>query len=350
MFPGCFTEVVVRTPTFSFFQPLPIVARHRYSASMKLTFLDAASLGGDLDLSRFSRWGNTTLWDNTALEDRVTRLQGTTVAIANRTVFDESVFAACPDLRLVLLTATGYNNVDLDAARRHGVGVCNVVGYSTESVAQHTFALLLTLMEQTAWLDAYAKTSWAGTTTFGHLSRPFHEIAGKTWGIVGLGNIGRRVADLARAFGAHPRYYSTSGVDREPSMSRVDLGELLATSDIVSVHSPLNDATRGLIGAGQLAQMRPSAYLLNLGRGGIVDEAALARALDEGTIAGAALDVTLPEPPARDNPLLSLKHPHRLVLSPHVAWASVESRNRCLDEVELNLESWRDGGRRNRLD
>lgn len=316
---------------------------------MNLTFLDAASLGPDLDLSRFSRWGQTTLWDNTALEHRAVRLQGTTVAIANRTVFDESVFGSCPDLRLVLLTATGYNNVDLDAARRHGVAVCNVVGYSTESVAQHTFALLLTLMEQTAWLDAYAKTSWAGTNTFGHLSRPFHEISGRTWGIVGLGNIGRRVADLAKAFGARPQYFSTSGVERGP-LPRVDLDELLATSDIVTIHSPLNDATRGLIGAGELAQMRPSAYLVNVGRGGIVDEAALARALDEGTIAGAALDVTLPEPPAVGNPLLALRHPHRLVLSPHVAWASVESRGRCLDEVELNLEAWLEGRRRNRLD
>lgn len=317
---------------------------------MKLTFPDVASLGPGLDLQPFSRWGEVVLWDNTSREERSARLRDTTVAVANRTVFDDPLFADCPSLKLVLLTATGYNNVDLLAARRRGVGVCNVVGYSTESVAQHTLALLLALMEQTAWLDAYAKNSWAGSVAFGHLDRPFHEIAGKTWGIIGLGNIGARVAGLARAFGAEVQYFSTTGTDRHPSMPRRTLEELLRTSDIVTVHSPFSETTRGLIGEAQLASMRPGSFLVNVGRGGIIDEAALARALDAGIIAGAALDVTLPEPPQPDNPLLHLRHPHRLVLSPHVAWASVESRNRCLEEVGLNLQSWLDGGRRNRLD
>lgn len=317
---------------------------------MKITFLDSGSLGPGLDLQRFSRWGEATFWNNTAREERAARLAGATVAVANRVPFDEAVFAACPDLRLVLLTATGYNNVDLDAARRHGVAVCNVVGYSTESVAQHTFALLLALMEQTAWLDGYAKTRWAGSSTFEHLERPFHEIGGKRWGIVGLGHIGQRVAGLARAFGAVPAYFSTTGVDRSDELPRLELEPLLRTSDIVTIHSPLNDKTRGLLGERELGWMKPTAYLVNVGRGGIVDEAALARCLDAGAIAGAALDVTLPEPPVADNPLLALSHPERLVLSPHLAWASVEARNRCLDEVELNLQVWMEGGRRNRVD
>jgi lactate dehydrogenase-like 2-hydroxyacid dehydrogenase len=317
---------------------------------MKLTFPDAASLGPGLDIERFSRWGEVVLWDNTRPDQRVSRLSDTVVAIANRTVFDSTLLEACPQLKLVLLTATGYNNVDLEAARRAGVGVCNVVGYSTESVAQHTLALLLTLMEQTAWLDQHAKGPWAGSTSFEHLGRPFHEIRGRTWGIVGLGNIGGRVAELAQAFGARVQYYSTTGSDRSPTLPRVGLGELLATSDILTIHSPATEATRGLIGTPQLEQMKPGAYLVNVGRGGIVDEAALARALDAGRIAGAALDVTLPEPPLPDNPLLHLAQPDRLVLSPHVAWASVESRMRCLDEVEENLRSWVAGGRRNRLD
>jgi len=317
---------------------------------MNLTILDAASLGADLDLGRFARWGWLSLWDNTALPDRRPRLEGVQVAIANRSLFDAPLLDSCPDLRLILLTATGYNNVDLEAARRRGVGVCNVVGYSTESVAQHTFALLLALMEQTAWLDHFAKTRWAGSTTFEHLGRPYREIAGKTWGIVGLGNIGRRVADIAAVFGARVQYFSTSGADWRPDLPRVDLPTLLATSDILSIHSPLNDRTRGLIGAPELDRMKPSAYLVNVGRGGIVDEAALTRALDGGRLAGAALDVTAPEPPEPGNPLLALREPQRLVLSPHLAWASVESRNRCLDEVELNLASWLEGGRRNRLD
>jgi glycerate dehydrogenase len=317
---------------------------------MKITFLDAGSLGPGLDLARFSRWGEATFWDNTSRDERLGRLVSARVAVANRVPFDEELFAGCPDLRLVLLTATGFNNVDLEAARRHGVAVCNVVGYSTESVAQHTFALLLALMEQTSWLDGFAKTRWAGSTTFEHLDRPFHEIGGKVWGIVGLGNIGRRVSDLARAFGALPRYFSTSGADRLSELPRQDLETLLRSSDIVTIHSPLNDKTRGLLGDRELGWMKPSAYLVNVGRGGIVNEAALARALDAGTIAGAALDVTLPEPPETSNPLLALRHPERLVLSPHLAWASVESRNRCLDEVELNLQAWLDGERRNRVD
>ena len=317
---------------------------------MNITFLDAGSLGPGLDLNRFSRWGKVTLWDHTTGGERIPRLAETAVAVANRVPFDEEVFAACPGIRLVLLTATGFNNVDIEAARRHGVAVCNVVGYSTEGVTQHTMALLLALMEQTAWLDGYARTLWPGSTTFGQLSRPFHEISGRTWGIVGLGHIGRRVADVARAFGAHPSYFSTSGVDRGGNLPRLDLEPLLRSSDIVTIHSPLNDQTRGLIRAQELGWMKPSAYLVNVGRGGIVDEAALADALDRGTIAGAALDVTLPEPPEPSNPLLKLAHPERLVLSPHIAWASVESRHRCLDEVELNLDAWLKGERRNRVD
>ncbi|MEI8094706.1 MAG: NAD(P)-dependent oxidoreductase [Spirochaetales bacterium] len=317
---------------------------------MKITFLDAASLGPGLDFSAFERWGVAEFYDNTALSERAARLHDTTVAIANRVVFDEAVFLACPQLKLILLTATGYNNVDLDAARKYRVGVCNVVGYSTASVAQHTFALLLALMEQTSWLDAYAKSHWAGSTTFGHLQRPFHEIEGKRWGIIGLGAIGRRVAGLAQAFGAEPVYFSTTDQDRAGSWPRLQLETLLATSDIVSIHSPLNDRTRGLLGVKELGWMRASAYLVNVGRGGIVDERALALALDRGELAGAALDVTLPEPPLADNPLLRLKRPERLVISPHLAWASVEARNRCLVEVGLNLQAWLDGERRNRLD
>lgn len=319
---------------------------------MKLTFLDAASLGPGLDeaLTAFSRWGEVTRWDNTGLEERSQRLAGSTVAISNRVPFDGPLFQACPTLKLVLLTATGYNHVDLDAARRHGVAVCNVVAYSTESVAQHTLALLLGLMEQTAWLDAFAKTKWPGSTTFGHLARPFHEVAGRSWGIIGLGNIGRRVAELAGAFRAQVTYFSSSDADRSDLWPRQDLETLLRTSDIVSIHSPITPATRGLLGELELGWMKPTAYLVNVGRGGIVDEAALTRALEEGRLAGAALDVTLPEPPHPESPLLRMKHPERLLLSPHVAWASVESRLRCLDETGKNLQAWLDGARRNRVD
>jgi glycerate dehydrogenase len=351
MFPG---NRLVPVVGFLIFSPvrvcLPSEVIIGYCAAMNLTFLDAASLGPGLDFSSFEAWGSVQLWDNTNNEQRRTRLVHSQVAIANRVVFDRELLAELPELRLILLTATGYNNVDLEAARSHGIAVCNVVGYSTESVAQHTFALLLTLLEQTAWLNEHAKTLWPGSTTFEHLGRPFHEIAGKTWGIIGLGSIGTRVAQLAEAFGARVVYFSTTGSDRAGSWPRVELGDLLESCDIVSIHSPLNDLTRGLLSGRELARMKKSAVLINVGRGGIVDEAALATALDEGTLAGAALDVTLPEPPSPQNPLLSLKLPHKLVLSPHLAWASVEARHRCLEEVQNNLAAWARGERRNRLD
>lgn len=324
--------------------------RNRKAQEVKISFLDAASLGPGLDLQRFSAWGELEIWDSTVKEETLGRLAGTVVAVANRVAFDETLFSACPALRLVLLAATGFNQIDLGAARRYGVAVCNVVGYSTASVAQHTLALVLALMEQTAWLDHYAKNLWAGSHSFDQFGRPFHEIAGKTWGIIGLGNIGARVAGLAKAFGASVCYFSSSNADRSSEFPRLGLEELLRRCDILSIHSPLNEKTRGLLGARELQWMKPSAYLVNTGRGGIVDETSLAHALEEGVIAGAALDVTLPEPPLPENPLLALAHPERLILSPHVAWASVESRSRCLDEVELNLRAWLKGERRNRVD
>lgn len=317
---------------------------------MILSFLDAGSLGPGLDFGPFQRWGEVKLWESTTLDERIPRLANTTVAIANRIVFDDDVFSACPELRLILLTATGYNTVDLDAARRHHVAVCNVVGYSTASVAQHTFALLLSLMEQISWLNEFSRETWPGSRSFGQLSRPFHEIDGKRWGILGLGNIGTKVAQLAEGFGAHVQFASISGVKRETPWPQVSVDELLQSSDIVTIHAPLNEVSRGLLGPSKLRQMKPSAYLVNVGRGGIIDETALAEALDAGNLAGAALDVMLPEPPDPTNPLLHLKRPERLVLSPHLGWASIESRTRCLDEVLQNLRSWREGGRRNRLD
>ena len=317
---------------------------------MNIVFLDAASLGPGIDLQPFSRWGDLSVWPNTGLDDRRARLADCHVAVSNRVPLDGEVFSACPHLKLVLLTATGFNHIDLEAARSHGVAVCNVVDYSTQSVAQHTVALLLTLMEQTAWLDSFAKNRWAGSANFDQLGRPFHEIAGKTWGIIGLGRIGHRVADLAAAFGARVAYFSSTGTRRSETLPVLSLEELLWSSDIVTIHSPLTAQTRGLLSTAQLSLMKPTAYLVNTGRGGIVDETALAAALDSGLLAGAALDVTLPEPPLPDNPLLALKHPERLILSPHVAWASVESRTRCLEEVALNLQAWLNGERRNRVD
>lgn len=319
---------------------------------MNIAILDADSLGNGLNLDRFARFGTLTIHKNTESFQRLDHIRNQEILVLNRTVIDREIFQANPQLKLIALTATGFNQIDLESARKAGVAVCNIVGYSTASVAQHTLALALGLLERLALWDAHAKSgAWSDPSApFAHMVWDWQEIQGKTWGIIGLGEIGQAVARIAGAFGARVVYHSTSGADRSAAWPRLDLEELLKTSDIVSIHSPLNEKTLGLIGTDQLGLMKKTALLLNLGRGGIVDEQALAQALDDGQLGGAALDVMRPEPPAADNPLFRLKHPERLLVTPHVAWASVESRHRCLDEVEKNIEAFLGGEKRNRVD
>jgi glycerate dehydrogenase len=287
--------------------------------------------------------------------------------VANRPLFGAGIIqaAAAPAgaLRLICLTATGTNTVDLAAARGAGLAVCNVIGYSTDSVAQQTFALVLGLLNQPARFDGLAR-SWhrrraaapapEAAPAWTPLDLPIHELAGKTWGIIGLGAIGRRVAGLAQAFGCRVVWTSASGAGRDEAWPRLELERLLETSDIVSIHSPINDRTRGLLDAAALARMKPGSLLVNAGRGGIVDEAALAARLSVGDRAtgrpgAAALDVLWPEPPEAANPLFAVDS-ERLLITPHVAWAAVEARQRVVDECAANLAAWLDGQRRNRVD
>ncbi|MCG8476796.1 MAG: D-2-hydroxyacid dehydrogenase [Cytophagales bacterium] len=301
---------------------------------MKIVFLDALTLG-DLPLEEgLSALGDVEIFQFTAPEQTVERVKGAQVVITNKVIIDEKVLRQCPDLKLICIAATGMNNVDLDFAQQRGVEVKNVSGYSRNSVAQSTFAMLLELFSHVSYYDRYVKSGeYARSEIFTHHGPRITELAGKRLGIIGFGNIGSKVAEIAEAFGCEIVYWSSTGTDRHEYYDRLELPELLLTSDIVSVHAPLNEATEGLIGKNELKIMKKSAVLINAGRGGIVDEEALAKALDEGEISGAGLDVFKSEPLKADSPLLCVKEPNRLLMSPHTAWASFEARQELWNKV-----------------
>ncbi len=288
----------------------------------KIVFLDEYSLGGS-DLSEIRSLGNYTGYEYTRPEEVVNRCREAEIIITNKVVLGRNELQQLPLLRLICVAATGTNNIDLDAAAELGITVRNAAGYSTHSVAETTLCAALALARQINYYDSFVKSgNWSESGRQFHFGRPIHQLHGATWGIIGLGTIGREVARLATAFGCRVVYTSTSGVTREEEYPALSLDELLAESDIVSIHAPLNDRTRGLIGEQELAIMKSSALLINVARGGIVDEKALAAALDAEKIGGAALDVFEAEPTPDQNPLLHLRNPERLLLSPHSAWAS----------------------------
>ena len=305
---------------------------------MKLVFLDAATLGRDIDLEVFDQFGDVTIFDKTLPEERIERCQDADIVITNKVVIDREVMDACERLKLICVAATGMNNIDLDYAAKKGIEVRNVSGYSTDSVVQHTFAMLFYLMEQLPYYDAYVKEGkWSDSGIFTCLDRPFHELRGRQWGIIGLGTIGKAVAKVAEAFGATVVYYSTSGQNDDPYYPRMELETLLSTSHIVSIHAPLNDKTRNLIDYPRLQMMQQGTILLNLGRGGIINEADLAKVLDEKEIY-AGLDVIEAEPLPKDSPLLQIRNPERLFITPHIAWTSIEARERLVSGIIHNIE------------
>lgn len=317
---------------------------------MKLAILDAKTLVNDIDLSGFSQFGEVEIFQTTKPEETLERVKDKDIVITNKVVIDKNIMDNAQNLKLICVAATGVNNIDIEYAKQKGIQVRNVAGYSTESVVQHTFAMLFYLLESLRYYDDYVKSGeYAKSDIFTHLGRPLWEIRGKTWGIIGLGTIGRKVADVASAFGANVIYYSTSGVERKEKYPRVSLEELLKTSGIVSIHTPLNEKTKGLIGYEQIKLMKPTAYLLNLGRGGIVIEEDLAKALDENLIAGAGLDVLEKEPIVEDNPLLKVKNKEKLFITPHIAWTSIEARKTLINEIIENIKAFLEGKDRNRV-
>ena len=304
---------------------------------MKIVFLDAATLG-DTPLDEIAALGELVTYPFSSREESLARVGDCEVLIVNKVRVDEELLSHAPRLRLICEAATGVNNIDLEAAASRGIPVRNAAGYSTEAVVQSTFAHLLSLAGFSPYFDDCVKSGrYSAGTLFCDISHPYPELAGKTLGIIGLGTIGMRVAAVAGAFGMRVIYYSTSGTSHNRDYPSVSLDELLAESDVVSVHAPLNERTNGLVGAEQLRKMKPTAFLLNLGRGGIVDEAALAEAVDAGVIAGAALDVYVKEPLPADNPLLHVRHPERFRFTPHTAWASREALVRLVHQVAENI-------------
>jgi len=305
--------------------------------------LDADSLGPDLDLARLR--GQLDHWDwhgQTAPEQTANRIREADVVITNKVVLDADAFAAAPHLQLVCVAATGINNIDLDAAREHGVTVCNATGYGTPSVVQHTFALILALATRLPDYQAAVRAGeWSRSPFFCLLDFPITELAGKTLGVIGYGTLGQGVASIARAFGMQVRVAARPGATRIP-VDRVAVEDLLEQADVLTLHCPLTDATRGLIGRAELERMKPDALLVNTARGGIVDEAALADALRAGAIGGAGMDVLTQEPPRDGNPLLADDIPN-LIVTPHSAWGSHAARQRLVEQVADHIADFRAG-------
>ena len=307
----------------------------------KIVFLDEYSIAGR-DLSSITSQGEYVAYENTRKEDVVERLKGADVAITNKVLIDGEAMRQLPDLKLICVAATGMNNVDLEAAKELGIVVKNAVGYSTTSVAETTLASALALARNIVYFDEYFHDG-----RYSKADRAFcydrftFELRGKKWGIIGLGNIGREVARLATAFGCEVRYFSTSGTKREEAYPAMELKEMLEWCDILSVHSPLNERTRGLIGREELKVMKPTSLVINVARGGIIDEAALAEALDNGWVAAAALDVFSVEP-LRESPLYNIKDRYRLLASPHNAWSAAEAIDRLIECVANNIRTWQE--------
>ncbi len=317
---------------------------------MKICLLDAQTLGKDIDLSELMKLGDVTIYDLTDNSQVAERIKDADVIITNKVILNEENLHDAKKLRLIALTATGYNNVAIHYAKQKGIGVANVAGYSTQSVTQHTFALLFYLLEKIRLYDDYVKNKqYEQCKTFSYLAWSFNEISDKVWGIIGMGSIGKKVAEIAKSFGAKVIYYSASGENNHEGYQRVTLDELLKLSDILSIHAPLTDNTKDLLTYNELKQMKKTALLLNLGRGGIVNEKDLARALNENLICGAGLDVLEDEPIKSDNPLYTVKDTSRLLITPHIAWASIEARKALINEVIENIKAFQRNELRNRV-
>ena len=306
---------------------------------MKIVILDALTYG-DTSLAGFESLGDVVVYQTTSADETCERVKDADVIITNKVVINDAVMESSPNLKLICVAATGTNNIDHDAAARRGITVKNVAGYSTDAVVQHTFSMLFYLMGHSRYYDEYVKSgSWQREAVFAHIGPSFSELRGKTWGIIGLGEIGQTVAKIAQAFGANVCYYSTSGKNENADFEKTTLSRLIENSDVISIHAPLNPSTENLISHSELLQMKDGAVLLNLGRGGIVDEDALSVIIDVKPIF-VGLDVLAKEPMKMAHPLLSIKHPERLYITPHIAWTSREARERLIVATIENIKTF----------
>ena len=311
--------------------------------------LERNSAGTDIPVDCFEKFGDVVYYANTVTCEEVKeRVRDADIVVCNKSPMREETLKDATNLKLICELATGYDNCDLAYCKSRGIKVTNVVDYSTDMVAQHTFTLALALSQQLAHYDHYVKSgAYSAQDRFSNFDIPFYELTGKTWGIVGMGNIGRRVAALAEAFGCEVIFYSISGKSTCTEYRQVDRETLLAESDFLSLHCPLSDLSRGFIDAEALHRMKKNAILINVARGPVVDNVALYEALETGEIQAAGLDVLEKEPLEESNPLSRIKDSNRLIITPHLAWASVEARTRCVEGVYRNIEAFLRGEERN---
>ncbi len=315
---------------------------------MKIVVLEKKVLGEDISYDRLEQLGEITYYNSTSYEEISERLQGADIALVNRCPMEEETLRQVSDLKLICITGTGYNAVDQEYVKSRDILVSNVRDYSTYSVCQHTFAMLFYVMEHLRYFDEYVKEGqYIKNKVQTYMGHTFSQLQGKTYGICGLGAIGKQVAKVAEAFGAKVIYYSTSGRNTCPDYERVTFEELLQRSDVISIHAPLTNQSKGLFNKDAFARMKPEAILVNTGRGAIVEDEALCEAIQQNKIRAAALDVLVEEPMPADHPFLSLQDSNRLFITPHIAWASRESRQQLIDEIVLNIEAYQQGTVRN---
>lgn len=311
---------------------------------MNIVILERSSVGMDVSVDCFNELGNVTAYDNTAYEQIPERIKDADIVVLNKSKMKEETMKDAKNVKLLCEFATGFDNVDVNYCKSRGIGVTNVRNYSTEMVAQHTFAMALYLSQKLRHYDEYVKSGEYGSQQrFSNFDLPFFELAGKTWGIVGMGNIGKKVASIAKAFGCRVIFYSVTGKSTVTDYERVDFETLLKESDFLSLHCPLSDLTRNLIDAKALKAMKKSAYLINVARGPVVNQNDLYEALINDEIAGAGLDVLEKEPIASDNPLGKIQDSNKLFITPHLAWASVEARERCVSLCYDNIKAFLNG-------
>lgn len=315
---------------------------------MKLAVLERNSVGTDVDVTCFEKFGEVTYYPNTVAENAAERVKDADIVIANKAPMNEETLKDAPNVKLICLFATGFDNVDLEYCKKRGIKVANVINYCTPAVAQHTLLLAMMLAEKIAFYDDYVKSgAYSAQDRFSNFDRIFHDLAGKTWGIVGMGSIGHRVAELATAFGCKVIFYSASGKSTCTDYERVEFDTLLKEADILSLHCPLSDRTKNLINKDAFDKMKKSAILINVARGPVVNTQDLYQALMEEKIAAAGLDVLEKEPMELSNPLAQIKDSTKLIITPHMSWASVESRTCLVEEVVKNIEAFLNGEDRN---
>lgn len=315
---------------------------------MKIVVLERNSVGTDIDVTCYEDFGEVTYFANTVEENTAEHVKDADIVIANKAPMKEETLKDCPNVKLICEFATGFDNVDLEYCRSRNIKVANVVDYSTAAVAQHTFALTLYVLEKLSYYDNYVKSgTYENQDRFSNFDEAYRELEGKTWGIIGMGNIGRKVAKIAEAFGCKVIFYSASGNSTCTDYERVDFDTLCKESDILSIHCPLSDKTRNLINMDAFKKMKQTAILINVARGPVVNDEDLYVALTENLIGAAGLDVLGKEPLAKDNPLGKIKDSRKLIITPHMAWASTEARERVVSEVYKNIEAFLNGEDRN---